>query len=155
MHTKGVFALAVLLAVVQGGCATLLKGTTEDVMITSDPSAANVSINDQSEGTTPYVAHVASSKNLEIAISKPGYQTTTINDNTSMRSGYEIWSFLVFVIPMGIDMADGAAWGHDQTMVAAHLEPLSPPPPPAAAVAPPAVVNGATSAPGTAAKPAN
>jgi hypothetical protein len=38
---------------------------------------------------------------------------------------YEIWSFVEFVIPMGVDMADGAAWGHDKTMVTAHLEPGS------------------------------
>ncbi|MBF6560805.1 MAG: hypothetical protein IVW56_10975 [Candidatus Binataceae bacterium] len=49
-------------------------------------------------------------------------------DDASFRWGYEIWSFVEFVIPMGVDMADGAAWGHDQ-MIAAHLEPLPPPRP--------------------------
>ena len=117
----GVFVVALS----QSGCATMLKGTNEQIMVTSDPSGANVNVNGQGEGTTPYVANVPSKQNLEIEVSKPGYQPTTVADNTSFRWGYEIWSFVEFVIPLGVDMADGAAWGHDQKMVAAHLNPVS------------------------------
>ncbi len=120
-----VTVLALVLAFLQAGCATLLKGSNEQVMITSHPSGANVSINGQQEGTTPYVTNVPSSENLKIEISKAGYQTDTVTDDTSFRWGYEIWSFIEWVIPLGIDMADGAAWGHDQTMVATHLEPVA------------------------------
>ncbi|MGH7986876.1 MAG: PEGA domain-containing protein [Candidatus Binataceae bacterium] len=94
-------------------------------MVSSDPSGANVSINGQKEGTTPYVTTVPSSKDLQIEVNKPGYQTATINDDVDFRWGYEIWSFIEWIIPMGVDMADGAAWGHQQTMVATHLEPLT------------------------------
>lgn len=107
------------------GCATMLKGTNEQLMVASDPSGATVAVNGQNEGTTPYETTVPSSQNLQIEVSKAGYQPTTIEDDTSFRWGYEIWSFLEFVIPMGVDMADGAAWGHDKTMVTAHLEPSS------------------------------
>jgi hypothetical protein len=107
------------------GCATMLKGTNEQLMVASDPSGANVAVNGQNEGTTPYETTVPSSQNLQIEVSKPGYQSITIEDDTSFRWGYEIWSFVEFVIPMGVDMADGAAWGHDKTMVTAHLEAAS------------------------------
>ncbi len=122
---KKLFVVSLGLAVLTGsGCATLLKGSNEQVMVSSDPSGANVSINGQQTGTTPYVTTVPSSQNLQIEVSKPGYQTASVTDDANFRWGYEIWSFVEFVIPMGVDMADGAAWGHDQTMVAAHLEPL-------------------------------
>jgi len=124
------FAFAVRVAVaglslLQPGCASLLKGTSEQIMVSSEPPGANVSVNGQQEGTTPYVANVPSSRDLQIELSKPGYEPLTVADNTSFRWGYEIWSFVDFVIPMGVDMADGAAWGHDQTMVAAHLNPVA------------------------------
>jgi PEGA domain len=89
------------------------------------PAGASVSVNGQQTGLTPYVASVPSSENLDIQIAKPGFQTVSVKDETSFRWDYEIWSFVEFVIPLGIDMADGAAWGHDQTMVAVHMDPLS------------------------------
>ena len=132
-------AVAVTCALVlSSSCATLLKGRTEEVMINSDPSGAQVSINDQSNGTTPYVTTSKSSEVLYIHVSKPGYQPQEITDDTSFRWGYEIWSFICYVIPLGIDMADGAAWGHDQTMIAVHLEPIAQPAPTAAFATPPA-----------------
>lgn len=138
---RKLFTTALALVFLAGsGCATLLKGSNEQVMVSSDPSGANVSINGQQTGTTPYVTTVPSSQDLHIEVSKPDYQTASITDDTSIRWGYEIWSFIEFVIPLGVDLADGAAWGHDQTMIAAHLEPL----PQAAATAP------ATGAPKTA-----
>ena len=121
LATLVVLAIATLL---QQSCATMLKGRSEEVMVSSDPSGAQVSINDQMNGTTPYATTVKSSEPLHIHVSKPGYQPQDITDDTSFRWGYEIWSFLCYVIPLGVDLADGAAWGHDQTMIAAHLEPL-------------------------------
>ncbi len=153
MHTRAICTSALLFTIVLAGCATLLKGNKEDVMITSDPTGASVSINGQPMGTTPYVARVASSKDLDVELSKPGYKTTKISDPTSMRKGWEAWSFVAYVIPMGVDMASGAAWGHNQTMLAAHLEPDSPPPPavrspamPAAEVPAPAIAANASPA---------
>src|SRR5262245_11588728 len=116
-------ALTVACAVVCAqSCATLLKGTTEEVMVNSDPSGAQLTINDQNVGSTPYDAKVPSDQVLHIHVSKPGYKAQDITDDTKFRWGYEIWSFLEWIIPMGIDLADGAAWGHEQTMVATHLE---------------------------------
>jgi hypothetical protein len=69
----------------------------------------------------------ARSQNLQIQVSKPGYQTASIDDRAKFCWGYEIWSFVWYVIPLGVDLADGAAWGHPQTMIAAHLESASEP----------------------------
>lgn len=116
-------------------CATMLKGTTDQIMISSDPAGADVSINDQQSGKTPFVTSVPSSQNLQIHLAKVGYQDQSLTDDATFRWGYEAWSFIVYVIPLGVDLADGAAWGHQQTMIAAHLEPIGEP---AAATVPPA-----------------
>jgi len=93
-------------------------------MVSSDPAGADVSINGQQNGKTPLVTTVPSSQNLQIQVTAVGYQTTTVTDDATFRWGYEIWSFICYVIPLGVDLADGAAWGHQQTMIAAHLEPI-------------------------------
>lgn len=107
------------------GCATLLKGTTDNMMIHSDPPGARVSINGAYSGTTPLATTVPSDKNLQIKVEKEGYEPAVVNNDSSFRTGYEIWSFVEFVIPMLVDMGSGAAWGHDQNMVAVHLNPIS------------------------------
>ena len=106
-------------------CATLLKGTTEQIAIDSAPTDANLEINNQPVGATPYVANVPSKEDLRIHVEKAGYQPVDVTDGTSFRWGYEIWSFLEFVLPLGVDLADGAAWGHDDTAIAVHLEPIA------------------------------
>ncbi len=106
----------------------MLKGTSEQIMVSSDPAGVDVSINNGEQlGKTPFVTTVPSSRNLQIQLTKVGYQDQTVTDDATFRWGYEIWSFLCWVLPMGVDLADGAAWGHQQTMIAAHLEPVAQP----------------------------
>jgi hypothetical protein len=104
----------------------MLKGTSEEVMVNSDPLGAQVTINNQDVGTTPYDAKLPSDQVLHVHVSKAGYQPQDITDDTKFRWGYEIWSFFAYIIPLVVDLADGAAWGHEQTMIAAHLEPVPP-----------------------------
>ncbi len=120
-------AIALSAAFSCASCATMLKGTHEEIMVSSDPAAADVSINGEQSGKTPFTTTVPSSRNLQIQLTKAGYQEQTVTDDATFRWGYEIWSFICWVIPLGVDMADGAAWGHQQTMIAAHLEPVAVP----------------------------
>ncbi len=131
----GVATIALSAALACASCATMLKGTTDQIMVSSDPTGADVSINGQQSGKTPFVTTVPSSQNLDIRLAKPGYQDQTVTSDATFRWGYEIWSFVAWVIPLGVDLADGAAWGHQQTMVVAHLDPIGGP---AALTAPPA-----------------
>jgi hypothetical protein len=137
--TRIMFSLAVALVLAQHGCATVLKGTSEEVAVNSDPSGAEVSVNGEYNGTTPYVVKVPSSRTLFIRVAKTGYRPQHVTDDTSLRWKYAIGSFLALVIPLGVDLADGAAWGHDQTVITVHLEPLArATASPAATVSPPA-----------------
>ena len=123
-----VAAIALSAAFACASCATMLKGTSEQIMVSSDPAGVDVSVNGEPSGKTPVVTTVPSSRNLQIQLTKAGYQEQTVTDDATFRWGYEIWSFICYVLPMGVDLLDGAAWGHQQTMIAAHLEPVAPPP---------------------------
>jgi PEGA domain len=105
-------------------CATLLKGTTDQIMVSTDPAGAKVSINNQQSGETPFVTTVPSSQNLHIHLRKAGYYDQDMEDDATFRWGWETWAFLAYIIPCVVDLSSGAAWGHQQTMLVAHLEPM-------------------------------
>ncbi len=122
MTKLAVYTLA-LCALINASCATLLKGTKEEITVVSDPSGAKVSANESEKGTTPVSFTVPSKEDLNISITKAGYKEEDLHDPTSFRWGYEVWSFIEWVIPMVVDLSDGAAWGHDHLTITAHLEP--------------------------------
>ena len=111
----------VALCLFGSSCATMLKGTTDQITVVSDPSGAQVASNNSMVGTTPVTFTVPSKQDVNIQVSKAGYQSEIIANPSSFRWGYEIWGFLVYLIPMGVDLADGAAWGHDNLVMTAHL----------------------------------
>ncbi len=132
-------------------CATMLKGTTDQVTVISDPPGAQVTSNDSPVGVTPVSFTVQSKKDLNIQVSKAGYQPQTLQNEANFRWGYEIWAFLAYIIPGIVDCADGAAWGHDDLVMTTHLEPIpqaaaAMPPAPAVAAAPVPAVPAATTA---------
>lgn len=55
------------------GCSTLVKGTTQEVMITSHPSGASVFVNNQSFGQTPAVVKLRRTSNYTILLEMPGF----------------------------------------------------------------------------------
>jgi hypothetical protein len=133
----------------------MLKGTSDEIAVVSDPPGAEVSVNDADKGPTPVTFTVPSEQNVHITVAKAGYQPEELQDPVSFRWGYEAWAFLAYIIPMVVDMSDGAAWGHDHLTLTAHLEPNSQPAS-AASGAPPATsaASEAKASPIAAASPA-
>jgi hypothetical protein len=101
----------------------MLKGTKDEITVVSDPSGAEVTANETQEGTTPVTFTLPSKQDLNITVAKTGYQPEDLQDPVSFRWGYEAWAFVAYVIPMVVDLSDGAAWGHDHLTMTAHLEP--------------------------------
>jgi hypothetical protein len=129
--TEKILAVSVALltatSLLLSGCASCFQGTREEIMVSSDAPNARVSLNDGMSGPAPYTAKVPRDEDLTINVSAPGYQSTTISDVSHPSWGYVVADFfLTGLIGLGIDGIDGAMFGHDQTMVAAHLEPTAP-----------------------------
>lgn len=74
------------LAVVLGGCATILRDSSVPVNISSTPASANVEIkrsdgNIVGQGQTPMVVKLAKGKGYTVTISLDGYQTQIVSVN--------------------------------------------------------------------------
>ena len=126
MKKLAVYTLAVC-SLLGSSCATMLKGTSDEITVVSDPSGAEVSVNDADKGPTPLTFTVPSKQDVNVTVAKAGYQPENLQDPVSFRWGYEAWAFLAYIIPMVVDLSDGAAWGHDHLTMTAHLEPNSQP----------------------------
>ena len=105
-------ALALGLAVVMAGCATIVKGRTQSVLFNSTPSGARIWVNGEDRGATPANLELKKNKDYKVVIKKDGYQDVTINVDKEFTMG---WSIVGNVFSWGIlgvivDVADGAAY---------------------------------------------
>jgi len=95
------------------GCATVIKGTTQSIVITSPPVSGAYCILSSTEGnwpvTTPSAVTVDKSKeDILVKCSKPGYQDAS----ASIPSDFQGWTLgnlvLGGLIGVGVDAASGA-----------------------------------------------
>jgi len=103
-------------------CATIFKGTTDDVNFSSDPSSAKVYINGSLLGTTPVQLELKSKNSYTIEFKKEGYETRTVILNNSVGAGWIVLDVIFGIIPVVIDAATGSWFSLDQEHVNAVLE---------------------------------
>ena len=120
-----VFALAVLT-----GCATTVRGTNEQVTITSSPSSATIttSLGHHCEGS-PCIIKVPRKKEFTAYAKKPGYRPGSIFIGTRVQRGGAVGlagNVLVGgVIGVGVDAVTGAALDHYPNPAHIKLQPMS------------------------------
>jgi hypothetical protein len=103
-----------LIALINAGCATIIKGSSEDIKINSTPAAAKVVIKSTGgaqvfEGTTPTTAKLSKRNEYLVTISLENYKDANVN---IIKDGIEGWFWgnilcggLIGII---VDAADGA-----------------------------------------------
>lgn len=125
MKSSSAIAVAICAALACSSCATLFQGTSEEIMVASDPAGAQVSTSDGRGGTTPFSMRVNREEDVQIHVTKAGYASTDINDSSHVEWGYLVSDlFFTGLIGLAVDGIDGAMFYHNQEMVAAHLDPL-------------------------------
>lgn len=107
-------------------CATLFKGTTEEVSVNSDPQRAQIFINGNLMGETPITLKMESKKTYLIEFKKEGYKTKTYNITNHVGAGWIILDVLAGLIPVVVDAATGAWYHLDQKNVNMILEKQQP-----------------------------
>ena len=121
-------------ALLLSGCATITRGTTDQLQIVSDPSGAAVRTSLNQACVTPCTIQVSRSDQFAVVFSKPGYEDQTINVVTKLAgtgvAGFAGNLLLGGIIGMGVDAATGATLEHVPSPVSAMLRPLGPPPKP-------------------------
>lgn len=76
-----------LAAFVFTGCATMVRGTTEDLSVTSEPSGAKAELSDGQEGITPCQFKCKRSRTLMVKITKDGYYDESVTVTPVIDSG--------------------------------------------------------------------
>jgi PEGA domain len=137
--------LACALALSASGCASITRGTTEQVTVSSEPAGAEVRTSMMHHcPATPCTFTVKRKDEFIVTIRKDGYEEAQVPVATRIAGGGAAGfaGNVIFggVIGMGVDAASGATLEHFPNPVFVQLQPIGPqvptilrkpPPPPA------------------------
>jgi hypothetical protein len=122
------------LAATCGGCATVLRGTTDQVGFNSTPSGAEVHTSNGLGCLTPCTLTVKKNEEFVATFEKPGYQPqqvpvarVVVGAGVASTAGNVI---LGGVVGLGVDAVTGAGFDHVPNPVSVVLVPDAPPHPP-------------------------
>ena len=114
------------------GCATVTRGTTEQVQITSEPSGADVRTSMGPTCITPCTLQVSRKDEFTVTVSKPGFVEENVPVRTQVAgsgvAGFAGNVLIGGVIGMGADAYTGATLEHVPNPVSVTLRPVPPPP---------------------------
>ncbi|MBI4811014.1 MAG: PEGA domain-containing protein [Ignavibacteriales bacterium] len=118
------FAVPIIVACLLycAGCATIFKGSSEKVDISSDPFGAKVYVNGNLMGKTPLQLKLQSSKTYYIEFAKDGYENKTVLITNSVGAGWIILDVIFGLVPIVVDAATGNWYSLDDDNVRAVLK---------------------------------
>jgi hypothetical protein len=129
--------LAAAIALPCFGCASITRGTTENISIATTPAGATAEISGLEIPTacvTPCVVQAKRNADITVTINKDGYQPQTIPLTKEIpgsgAAGFAGNLLAGGLIGMGVDAATGAAQDHKPNPVIVTLQPLAAPPSP-------------------------
>jgi hypothetical protein len=124
---------AASIVLMAGGCATITRGTTDQLQITSEPSNATARTSLGHNCVTPCTITISRKDEFSVVISKAGYQEQTIEVKTQIAgagaAGFAGNVLIGGVVGMGADVATGAALEHVPNPVSVQLVPARSGPP--------------------------
>jgi hypothetical protein len=133
MRLVGIVALVAAL----GGCASVTRGTTENISITSTPAGADATISGLDVPTaciTPCAIVAKRSADISITFAKPGFETEVVTLTKEVpatgAAGFAGNVLAGGLIGMGVDAATGAAQDHKPNPVIVTMKPIGPAAPP-------------------------
>jgi hypothetical protein len=126
------------------GCASISRGTTENISITSTPAGATAELSGLDNLTacvTPCVVVAKRSADITVTINKEGYEPQVIPLTKEIPGtgavGFAGNVLVGGLVGMGVDAYTGAAQDHKPNPVVVTLQPLAPASPRAARPQPP------------------
>lgn len=127
--------LAAALAVPCFGCASVTRGTTENISISSTPSGATAEVTGLDIPTacvTPCVVIAKRSADITVTVNKEGYEPQIVPLTKEVpgtgAAGFAGNLLLGGVVGMGVDAVTGAALDHKPNPVIVTLQPAAPVP---------------------------
>jgi hypothetical protein len=129
MRLVGIVAIAAAL----GGCASVTRGTTENISITSTPSGVEATVSGLDVPTaciTPCAIVAKRSADISISFAKPGFETEVVTLTKEVpatgAAGFAGNVLAGGLIGMGVDAATGAALDHKPNPVIVTMKPIGP-----------------------------
>ena len=106
------------------GCATIIKGTTQEIPISSDPSGADILVDGQLVGTTPADVEIKRKRDHLVVIEKTNYQPKSVA--VVKNVGGAVWGNIIAggLIGWGVDAASGAQNNLTPKTIYVRLEPV-------------------------------
>jgi hypothetical protein len=107
------------------GCATVTRGTTEQLRVESVPTGATVRLSNGFTGTTPAIFKIPRKGDLIVTVSMAGYETSNVTVTTGLSGGGTAGllgnALIGGLVGGGIDVATGAALSHKPNPVTVNL----------------------------------
>jgi PEGA domain len=115
-------------ALTMAGCATVTRGTSDQITVTSEPSNAQVTTSLSQACTTPCTFTVGRKDEFTVKIAAPGYKAQEIPVTTRVAvagaAGFVGNALIGGVVGMTADAVTGATLEHVPNPVNAVLEPV-------------------------------
>ncbi len=128
----------VALCAVAGGCASVTRGTTENLSIVSTPPGAEATLTGLDVPTacvTPCAVVVKRNADIAVSFQKEGYEPQVVQLTKEIpatgAAGFAGNVLIGGLVGMGVDAVTGAATDHKPNPVAVTLQPVAPPARPA------------------------
>ena len=125
--------LAAVLAAPCVGCASVTRGTTENISISSTPEGATAEISgldNPTECVTPCVVVAKRNADITVTVNKEGYQPQVIPLTKEIpgtgAAGFAGNILVGGLVGMGVDAVTGAAQDHKPNPVIVTLQPSAP-----------------------------
>lgn len=111
-------AAILMLAALSTGCASMIRGTTQEVSINTTPNGANVRLNNGSSCISPCTLTLKRKNSVNITIEKDGYHTHTTALVPSLAGAGVVLGGLV-------DYGTGAVYDLHPNPLHVHLTPVN------------------------------
>lgn len=120
------WALFLCVTLLGSSCATVFAQDTRQVMVTSNPPGASITVNGKAMGTTPSHVVVNDHETLQISIRKKGYHGSGCYINVSIRTVWLVVDLLLIytVLPLAVDLITGEWASLDSRYCLVNLVPL-------------------------------
>ena len=112
MKQKFYIALSFITLLVVSGCSTIIKGSSQVVSIDSNVKGADVKVNGQLIGKTPFSGQIKRGSSTEVTLSKEGYDSKTIIMSTNVEPVFFGNVFCGGFIGSTTDAATGAMYNY-------------------------------------------
>ncbi len=119
-----------------GGCASVARGTTETISISSTPAGAEAIVSGLDAPltcVTPCAVVAKRNADISMTIQKQGFEPQVVQLTkdvpASGAAGFAGNLLLGGIVGMGVDAYTGAATDHQPNPVIVTLQPAAPPPP--------------------------